>query len=64
MSADGRYVVYDSGATTLVENPDANSVLDVFLYDRVTETTTGIQKTYINAQGNICGRGDTAAFNP
>ena len=32
-------------------------------YDiRVTDTVTGAVKTYHNAQGNLCGRGDTAAF--
>jgi hypothetical protein len=32
-------------------------------YDvKVTDTTAGAVRTYHNAQGNLCGRGDTAAF--
>src|SRR5690606_30450165 len=36
---DGRWVVYDSEASTLVAN-DTNGVADIFLYDRQTGTTT------------------------
>ncbi len=28
----------------------------------VTDTTTGVQKSYFNAQGNVCGRADVGAF--
>ncbi len=35
---------------------------DVDYTIRVTDTQTGVTKTYHNAQGNLCGRGDTAAF--
>lgn len=38
-SADGRYVAFSSGATTLVE-PDANNVTEVFVRDLRTGTTT------------------------
>ncbi|MCB1440366.1 MAG: PD40 domain-containing protein [Nitratireductor sp.] len=43
LSADGRYVVYRSLATDLVTG-DANSKYDIFLYDRVNDTTTLISK--------------------
>ncbi|MCB1035502.1 MAG: hypothetical protein KDD47_16890, partial [Acidobacteria bacterium] len=29
---------------------------------RVTDTVTGAERLYVNPPGNICGRGDTAAF--
>lgn len=38
ISADGRYVVFDSVATNLVED-DTNEVRDVFVFDRVTGQT-------------------------
>ncbi|MBK7875868.1 MAG: PD40 domain-containing protein [Planctomycetes bacterium] len=41
VSADGRYVVFDSAATNLVLG-DANGHRDVFLRDRVTGTTTRV----------------------
>jgi hypothetical protein len=41
MSADGRYVVYESNATNLAAGvTDTNGVSDVFLLDRTTGTTT------------------------
>jgi Tol biopolymer transport system component len=36
ISADGRFVAFDSRATNLVEN-DTNGVVDVFVYDRATK---------------------------
>ncbi|HEX2641862.1 MAG TPA: fibronectin type III domain-containing protein [Thermoanaerobaculia bacterium] len=36
---------------------------DVAYQIRVTDTTTGTVKTYNNAQGNLCGKADTTAFN-
>lgn len=51
ISANGRYVVFDSIATNLVPG-DTNGVADIFLHDRSTGTTertssspTGIQRT-------------------
>lgn len=37
---------------------------DVHYTLRVTDMVTGSQKTYNNAQGNVCGKADTEAFNP
>ena len=41
ISADGRFVVFTSGATNLVPG-DTNDVVDVFLHDRLTAITTRI----------------------
>jgi Tol biopolymer transport system component len=38
ISADGRYIVFYSSATTLIEN-DTNGIPDVFLHDRLTGIT-------------------------
>lgn len=40
------------------------ALTDVQFDLRVTDTVTGVAKTYHNVQGNLCGRGDTAAFTP
>ena len=40
ISEDGRYVVFGSPATNLVNFPDGNGTWDVFLHDRQTETTS------------------------
>jgi Tol biopolymer transport system component len=44
ISADGRYVVYDSGATGLVSG-DTNGKFDIFVRDRQTGTTTLVSKS-------------------
>jgi Tol biopolymer transport system component len=41
VSGDGRYVVFESAATTLV-TPDTNGVSDIFLRDTVAATTTRV----------------------
>ncbi len=41
ISADGRYVAFESAATNLVPN-DTNGRLDVFVHDRTTGTTTRV----------------------
>ncbi|MFE0753850.1 beta strand repeat-containing protein [Inquilinus sp. NPDC058860] len=51
MSADGRYVVFQSTATNLVGG-DANGVFDVFLRDTLTGTTTLISTATGGTQGN------------
>jgi subtilisin family serine protease len=38
ISNDGRYIVFSSFATNLVGNDPDNYYLDIFLYDRITET--------------------------
>lgn len=52
ISGNGRYVVYDSTATTLV-SPDSNADLnDVYLHDRDTGTTTRVSISSFDLQGN------------
>src|SRR5262249_26687522 len=51
ISADGRYVVFDSYATNLVPG-DANGFTDVFVHDRLTHHTELISRNENGAQGN------------
>jgi len=51
ISADGRYVAYDSDASNLVPG-DANGVTDVFVRDRVTGTTSRVNLSSTGVQGN------------
>nr|MBC8449122.1 PD40 domain-containing protein [Chloroflexota bacterium] len=51
ISADGRYVVFDSNATDLVAD-DANGQTDVFLRDRTDGTTTRVSLGPDGAEGN------------
>jgi Ca2+-binding RTX toxin-like protein len=51
MSADGRYVVYQSTATNLVGG-DVNGFFDVFLRDTLTGTTTLVSTATGGVQGN------------
>lgn len=51
MSANGRYIVFTSGATNLVTG-DTNSANDVFLHDSVTGKTTRISVSSTGAQGS------------
>jgi Tol biopolymer transport system component len=44
LSADGRYVVFESILTNLVAN-DANRVSDIFVYDRVWRTTMLVSRS-------------------
>jgi WD40 repeat protein len=51
ISADGRYVVFHSDATNLVEG-DTNGVQDCFVHDRITGETTRISVASDGTQGN------------
>ena len=51
ISADGRYVVFDSDAANLVRG-DANGRTDVFLRDRRRKTTTLVSENNAGFQGN------------
>jgi archaellum component FlaF (FlaF/FlaG flagellin family) len=51
LSADGRYVVFDSQATNLVAG-DTNAASDVFVRDRLTGTTTRVSITSGGVQAN------------
>ena len=51
ISADGRWVAFESRASNLVAD-DTNNTLDVFLHDRQTGTTTRVSVGPGGAQGN------------
>jgi Tol biopolymer transport system component len=52
LSADGRFVAFDSQATTLVRG-DANDAYDVFVRDRVTHRTELVSLTSSGKQGQF-----------
>ncbi|MCH8815339.1 MAG: PD40 domain-containing protein [Chloroflexi bacterium] len=60
MSDDGRYVVFDSAASTLVAD-DTNGTPDVFVHDRQTGTTTRVSLDSQGAQGD--GRSTHSAIS-
>lgn len=51
ISADGKKIVFVSNATNLVAG-DTNDAADVFLYNRVTQTTTRLSVTAAGIQGD------------
>lgn len=51
ISADGRYVAFNSGATNLVPG-DTNGLSDVFVHDRETGQTTRVSLSSSREQGN------------
>ena len=55
ISADGRFVAFESAATNLVEG-DRNSRLDVFVHDRATGATTRVSVSTAGLEGD----GDSA----
>ena len=68
ISADGRFVAFDSGATRLVSG-DTNARQDVFLWDRATRTLKRISVSQRGEEGNgwsrqpaISDTGQTVVF--
>jgi hypothetical protein len=59
ISANGRFVVFDSEATDLTATPDDNDAYDVFLWDRSTGTTTLVS---VETSGSTSG--DGASYFP
>lgn len=57
ISADGRFIAFESTATNLVPG-DTNNKSDIFVRDRLTNTTSRIS---VNSTGN---QGNFDAFNP
>ncbi len=51
VSANGRYVAFDSTAVDLVAG-DTNGVRDIFVYDRQTDTTTRVSVSSSSVQAN------------
>jgi len=69
ISADGRYIVFVSNATNLVAG-DTNGVLDIFVRDTLTNTTTlvsvngsGLQSNGISEWPAISGDGKYVTFH-
>ncbi|WFU32434.1 Ig-like domain-containing protein [Bradyrhizobium brasilense] len=68
MSVDGRFTAFTSDATNLVPN-DTNGVQDIFVYDRLTNTTERVSVSNDGTQGDwhsfdptITGDGRYVAF--
>ena len=68
ISADGRYVVFQSNASNLIPN-DTNNMEDVFVYDqhtgqitRISVTATGVQANGASYSGSISADGRYVAF--
>jgi Tol biopolymer transport system component len=67
ISADGRYVAYTSTATNLISpftDNDGVGAYDVFVYDRVTGTTTLISRSQGSATATANGESLFAAISP
>lgn len=62
VSADGRYVLFESGASNLVRG-DTNGYADVFLRDRQAGTTKRVSVGNTGAQGNEDSYGATMSDN-
>ena len=60
ISADGRYVAFESSASNLVPG-DTNGTLDVFVHDRVTGETTRVSVASDGAQAD--GRSERATIS-
>jgi hypothetical protein len=52
ISSDGRYVVFNSGATNLVSPPTTNSLTQVYVRDRVAGTTILVSQNNSGVPGN------------
>jgi Tol biopolymer transport system component len=52
ISADGRYVAFESDTRSLTKNDDDIGITDVFVRDRVTDTTTLVSVTPKGHSGN------------
>jgi Tol biopolymer transport system component len=56
LSGDGRYVVFESGASDLMSGLDANNTIDVYVRDRLLNRTTRVSNATGNADGNHMSR--------
>jgi hypothetical protein len=62
LSADGRYVVFASAATNLVDG-DVNGQVDIFIRDRKARTTKLVSRGSTGAQGNDTSFGAAVSAN-
>lgn len=60
ISADGRFVAFDSFASNLVDN-DTNNVQDVFVFDRENQTT---ERVSIRSDGGQAAGVNHSSFSP
>ncbi|WP_455200623.1 TolB family protein [Kaarinaea lacus] len=58
VSADGRYIVFESNATNLVSDMDSNNSTDIFLFDSITGE---MERISINSEGE---EGNGISRNP
>jgi Tol biopolymer transport system component len=63
ISADGRYVVFDSSASNLSEETDDNDSSDIFVRDRVTRRTTRVSVTSSGEQADGPSRDGAISLN-
>lgn len=63
ISADGRYVVFDSSARNLVDARDRNGTFDVFVHDMQTGTTTLVSQSLSGGTGNNGSFGASISAN-
>jgi len=56
ISADGRYIVYGSNSSNILEGVAGSNLRQIFLYERATGTTTLISANSDGDQGNKCSR--------
>lgn len=52
ISADGRYVAFESGATNLTSTPDTNGLTDIYVKDTLTGTVARASLTSTNGEPN------------
>lgn len=62
VSADGRFVVFGSSASNLVDR-DTNGYTDAFVHDRVTGKTTRVSVDSLGRQGNYGGHPTAISAN-
>ena len=60
ISADGRYIAFESGATNLVDG-DTNARSDIFVYDRTLDTIERVSVSTLGVEGN--GNSSTASIS-
>jgi Ca2+-binding RTX toxin-like protein len=61
VSANGRFVVFESDATDLTADADGNGVNDIFVKDLLTGSVTRISESAAGAAGNNTATGSTNA---
>jgi Tol biopolymer transport system component len=62
LSTDGRLVVFESAATNLVAD-DTNASRDIFVRDRITDTTSRASVASSGVQSNDCSDGPSISAN-